>query len=87
MKEIEAHGETHMKKLGPGLLINLIPIAFGSKEDTKKLKKKEVLDVAMRLYSLGVEEKSVGTDNLAIDDNNSLSATLCDVEECNSIFL
>ena len=66
MKEIEVQGATHMKKLGVGLLRNLISIVFGSKEDTKKLKKKEVLDVAMRLYSARVAEQSVDTDNQAI---------------------
>ena len=49
--------------------------------------KKEVLDVAMRLYSALVAEQSVGTDNQAIDDNNAPPAALCDIEECNAIVL
>ena len=52
MKEIETHGASHMKKLSVRLLRNIIYIVFGSEENAKKLKKKEVLDIAMRLYNV-----------------------------------
>ena len=76
-----------MKKLGVGLLRNLISIVFGSKEDTKKLKKKEVLDVAMRLYDVRVADKIVEAADRAINGNNAPSPSLCDIQECNAIVL